>query len=39
VVGVVEQDRNNPNAIWLWAVADNFRAVIEQAIALVEKMA
>jgi aspartate-semialdehyde dehydrogenase len=39
VVGVVEQDRNNPNAVWLWAVADNFRVVIEQAVTLVETMA
>jgi aspartate-semialdehyde dehydrogenase len=31
-VGVLEVDRNNANACWIWAVADNLRLVVEHAL-------
>jgi len=32
VTGVIEADRNYPRAMWVWAVADNFRLVVDGAI-------
>jgi len=29
-VGDIRVDRNNPRAIWLWAVADNLRIVADR---------
>ncbi len=33
-VGMIELDRNDPKALWFWAVADNFRIVVDDAIEL-----
>jgi len=33
-VGAVNADRNNPNACWIWMVADNLRLSAENAIAV-----
>ena len=30
--GVIEADRNHPRAVWIWAVADNFRLLVDNAI-------
>jgi aspartate-semialdehyde dehydrogenase len=37
-VGVIEQDRNNPRAVWLWAVADNFRVSVDQALDVASRL-
>jgi aspartate-semialdehyde dehydrogenase len=37
-VGLVEADRNNPRAIWLWAVADNFRLVVDNALEIARQV-
>src|SRR4051794_16963870 len=31
-VGLIETGPNHPKAIWLWAVADNFRITVDSAI-------
>jgi aspartate-semialdehyde dehydrogenase len=31
-VGLIETDRNDPKALWMWAVADNFRVTVENAL-------
>jgi aspartate-semialdehyde dehydrogenase len=31
-VGLIERDRNEPKAVWMWAVADNFRISVDNAI-------
>lgn len=31
-VGLIEVDRSYPNALWMWAVADNFRVLADNAI-------
>ncbi|MBI1896062.1 MAG: hypothetical protein HYZ57_06055 [Acidobacteria bacterium] len=36
IAGLVERDRNHPRALWLWAVADNYRLLVENALAVVE---
>jgi aspartate-semialdehyde dehydrogenase len=33
-VGAISADRNNPNACWLWAAADNFRLMADNALAV-----
>jgi aspartate-semialdehyde dehydrogenase len=33
-VGLIEADRNHPNAMWMWAVADNFYITVENAISV-----
>jgi aspartate-semialdehyde dehydrogenase len=33
-VGLIEQDRNAPKAVWMWAVADNFRIAVDNAIEI-----
>jgi len=33
-VGLIENDRSNPRAFWLWAVADNFRLMVDDAIEI-----
>jgi aspartate-semialdehyde dehydrogenase len=30
--GLIEADRNHPRAVWIWAVADNFRLLVDNAI-------
>jgi aspartate-semialdehyde dehydrogenase len=36
--GVVEPDRNNPRGIWIWAVADNFRMLVDNAMDVARVM-
>jgi aspartate-semialdehyde dehydrogenase len=31
-VGLIETDRNHPKALWMWAVADNFRVTVDSAL-------
>ncbi|MEJ7605212.1 MAG: Asd/ArgC dimerization domain-containing protein [Bryobacteraceae bacterium] len=35
-VGLIESDRHNPRALWMWAVADNFRLRVDTAIAIAQ---
>jgi len=35
-IGRIERDRNNARAVWIWAVADQFRVACENAIVLAE---
>jgi len=37
-VGNISTDRNNPQAAWLWMVADNFRLRAENALALAQEL-
>ena len=37
-VGLIETDRNHPKAIWLWAVADNFRITVDSAIEVARQL-
>jgi aspartate-semialdehyde dehydrogenase len=37
-VGAITVDRNNPNGCWFWVVADNFRLVAENALAVTQSM-
>lgn len=37
-VGAVSSDRNNGNAVWLWAAADNLRLVAENAAAIAQEV-
>jgi aspartate-semialdehyde dehydrogenase len=37
-VGNISTDRNNPQAAWLWIVADNFRLRAENALALAQEL-
>jgi aspartate-semialdehyde dehydrogenase len=32
--GVIEEDRNHPQAIWMWVAADNFRLLVDGAVAV-----
>lgn len=34
--GAIEADRNNPNAVWIWMVADALRLAADNALALVK---
>ena len=36
--GVIETDRNHPKAMWLWAVADNFRITVDSAIEVARQL-
>jgi aspartate-semialdehyde dehydrogenase len=31
IAGVIELDRNHPRGVWIWAVADNFRLLVDNA--------
>ncbi|MGH9630932.1 MAG: Asd/ArgC dimerization domain-containing protein, partial [Bryobacteraceae bacterium] len=35
-VGLIEADRNHPRAVWMWAVADNFRIAADDAIQVAQ---
>jgi aspartate-semialdehyde dehydrogenase len=35
-VGAIVSDRNNPDAVWLWMAADNYRLAAENAIAVAQ---
>lgn len=37
-VGPISEDRSDPAALWLWAAADNYRLVAENAAALVRSV-
>jgi aspartate-semialdehyde dehydrogenase len=37
-VGAISVDRNNPNGCWFWVVADNFRLVAENALAVTRSL-
>lgn len=36
--GVIEPDRNHPRAMWLWAVADNYRVLADDGIAVAREL-
>lgn len=38
VAGVVEIDRNHPGGVWVWAVADNFRLLVDNAVEVARAM-
>jgi len=37
-VGAITPDRNNPDAVWLWFVADNVRLAAENAVAVARQL-
>lgn len=37
-VGTIEQDRNHATAVWIWAVADNFRVMADDAIDIARSL-
>ena len=37
-VGAITPDRNNPDAVWLWFVADNVRLAAENAVAVARQV-
>ncbi|MEO8373457.1 MAG: Asd/ArgC dimerization domain-containing protein, partial [Candidatus Solibacter sp.] len=37
-VGAITPDRNNPDAVWLWFVADNVRLAAENAVAVAQQL-
>lgn len=37
-VGLIEPDRNDSHAVWIWAVADNYRMVADNAVAVVREI-
>jgi aspartate-semialdehyde dehydrogenase len=37
-VGLIEPDRNLPRAIWMWAVADNFRITVDNALEVAKQL-
>ena len=37
IVGLIEPDRNHPTAVWMWAVADNFRVMVDGAIEVARR--
>jgi len=37
-VGSIVPDRNCPNGCWFWVVADNFRLMAENALAVVRSL-
>jgi aspartate-semialdehyde dehydrogenase len=37
-VGIIEQDRNYPGAVWLWAVCDNYRMSVDSAIEVARQL-
>ena len=37
-VGAIMPDRNNPDAMWLWFVADNVRLAAENAVAVARQL-
>ncbi len=38
-VGCISQDRNDPNGWWFWVVADNYRLMAENAVAVLGSLA
>jgi aspartate-semialdehyde dehydrogenase len=37
-VGAIAPDRNDPNALWLWMAADNYRLAAESAVAVARQL-
>ena len=37
-IGVIEADRNHPRAMWMWAVADNFRVTVDNALEIAKQL-
>jgi aspartate-semialdehyde dehydrogenase len=37
-VGAVAEDRNDPRAVWIWAVADNLKVAAENAVAVAREV-
>jgi aspartate-semialdehyde dehydrogenase len=37
-VGAIAPDRNNPEAVWFWLVADNLRVAAENAVAVAKEL-
>jgi aspartate-semialdehyde dehydrogenase len=37
-VGLIETDRNYPKALWMWAVADNFRVTVDSALEVARRL-
>jgi aspartate-semialdehyde dehydrogenase len=37
-LGLIEPDRNHPNALWLWMAADGFRLVADTALQIVRSL-
>jgi len=37
-IGAIAPDRNNPEAVWFWAVADNLRLAAENAVAVAREL-
>jgi aspartate-semialdehyde dehydrogenase len=37
-VGAIAPDRNDPNALWLWTAADNYRLASESAVAVARQL-
>jgi aspartate-semialdehyde dehydrogenase len=38
IAGVIEPDRNHPRGVWIWAVADNFRLLVDNAMDVARVM-
>ena len=38
-VGAIAPDRNEPDAVWFWLTADNFRLAAENAVAAARQLA
>lgn len=38
VAGLIEPDRNHSRAMWIWAVADNFRVLVDNAVAVAREL-
>jgi aspartate-semialdehyde dehydrogenase len=37
-VGLIEADRNHPRAMWMWVAGDNFRLLVDNAIAVAREL-
>jgi aspartate-semialdehyde dehydrogenase len=37
-VGAIAPDRNDPDALWLWMAADNYRLAAESAVAVARQL-
>ncbi|HYI94164.1 MAG TPA: Asd/ArgC dimerization domain-containing protein [Bryobacteraceae bacterium] len=38
IAGAIEPDRNHPRGVWIWAVADNFRLLVDNAMDVARVM-
>jgi aspartate-semialdehyde dehydrogenase len=37
-LGLIEPDHNHSRAMWMWAVADNYRLLVDNAIAVAREL-